>query len=1770
MVIRQRGGIVSTITRIEGLVNGLTEAEVPLLGTREVLESQLRLVGQMRNKFLVLQTSIITDQTDETRKRTEVDYQKEILDRCDALTLNITSMLQQAPQDSAGESKSDLCNFMRDIMQQNQKCMMDLVNALSQNQSSGPSSGQAPSQNPPTVTKLPQIQLPTFDGKYNDWLSFRDRFQSSVIDHPSLSAVQKLDYLKSALTSDAASTIKHLSTTATNFSIAWDLLVQRFERKGEIVADHIRSLYSIPRVTSSDSQAIHKIYNTLSESVMALDAMEIPGRDPWIVQFVLDKLDTESKVLWGRECGNDVPSLSTFKKFLMQRCIDAKNSTESSATKNTNPNPKNQSYHKPNVSKRQIGVTQSDAAKPNCRCCSEAPHPLYRCAKFLGMSAFERFDVVKRLGLCRNCLDPHMTNSCTFRVCRKCQGKHNVLLHDKFASDSNSTVPPTPTTPPAPTTQNASGPPLQNSTSLVGVASTQRTRVYLMTAMVDALDVNGGRIPCRLLLDGGAEVNIITTELAQKLKLPRCQSNVAVVGVGGHQTKIRHQITATICSQISNDTFTFDCQVMPKATGNIPGWTTDKTQYNIPQHVTLADPLWADQKPIDIIVGGDVYWFSLLTNVISLGPGMPHLRETVFGYAIVGEQHSVPANRGAVCLATTSTLDDALEKFWKLEDLPDDAPITNEQQAAEDHFVATHTRTPEGRFVVELPFKKSPELLGESRPQAIRQLLALERKFEKFPELKKAYSEVMRDQLERGWLEPVPWDDSRAISYYMPHHGVFKDSTTTKLRIVYNGSAKTTSGFSLNDFLMVGPTVQDDLAIILLRFRIHAIAFTADITKMYLQLLMALKDADCTRLVWREDTNQPICDVRFLRVCFGLASSPFLATRALIQLAEEHEREFPLASKALKKWFYVDDCVVSCKSIEEAREIQSQLINVLGRGGFTLAKWTSNHKGLFEPNADSQDAPPENPIISVLGLPWNTETDSFVFTSPLDDTKEVKTKRNMASAIAKLFDPIGLIGPVVIEAKIMLQELHKLKIPWDGKLPQDIIEKWLKFAQGLQHLPELKIPRWISCFECPVTTELHIFCDASINAYGVAIYIVTSDAKNNKHSSLYLAKSRVAPLQKLTIPKLELEAAKVAICTYDKFKNTCNADSTYFWSDSTTVLSWLRSPPDDFKVFVANRVRRILQSSEPDQWHHVPGKCNPADIISRGASPAKLRDCDLWWKGPEWLVASKTSWPEPFMDFPTTIEEAKCHVVAQDPPLFSDLFVKFSSLSKIQRIVAYCLKFCQHSREPITAVDMENALHTLIKIDQQTYWPGLAEELKDESQLSSEFKSISNLAPFLDSKGLIRVGGRLEYSSEPFSAKHPILLPKSLLTLLIARREHLQQLHAPPTLLLASLRQYVWPIGGRNLVRKVVHECGRCYRFKPRPLEQIMANLPGNRVELYRPFQSVGVDFAGPIQMLSSATRGVRSRKAGTQKIYIAVYVCMATKAAHLEIVTSLSTEAFLASFRCFTARRTTPRHVFSDCGKNFTGAANELSRLLQQEEAQRDIVSATREHGILWHFNPPASPHHGGLWEACVKSTKYHLIRVTNSKPISYEELHIVLCQIENVLNSRPICKMSEDPNDRNFLTPGHFFLLGAPNAPPDPNLTHIPENRLSYWEACQHKVQEFGRKWRLFYLNTLQQRSRWRNVRDDLVVGEVVLLLDEGNPEGCKWVLGLIEKVRPRRDGHVRVVEVRTKRGVYTRPITKVARLPATDLRNSGLPPAVQWQFSYLSACEFDRFPS
>uniref|UniRef100_A0A1B0DKT8 Uncharacterized protein n=1 Tax=Phlebotomus papatasi TaxID=29031 RepID=A0A1B0DKT8_PHLPP len=620
----------------------------------------------------------------------------------------------------------------------------------------------------------------------------------------------------------------------------------------EIVAEHIKLFTAMPSVTSNSPNAIHQISARFSKTIMALDAMSVTQRDPWLIYFVLEKLDSESRVLWGRECGADVPTIEHFKKFLNQRCIDNLNANEKS--KGSSSTPSKPQPSKPSTKKSNVTALNTTVVSAKCNCCQETNHPLYKCPKFLSQTPAERLETVKTLKLCKNCFAHHYTSSCTFRKCRKCHSKHNVLLHD---SSVNSPANPTPSTSRSDTSANSDTrdtPPSTDtnpSPSVVAISSTigsdlsgQPPKVFLATAMTYILTANNEKLPCRVILDGGAQINVMTTSLYQKLNLPKQSVGFNVSGVNDRRSAIKYSTEATIISPTSGVTFTLTCCLLPKIASNIPNWKVDEDAIGIPPGVVLADPDWAKQKPVDLLVCGNAYWESWLADTISLGPGLPVLKETVFGYVVVGEHTTSTSqqtpfynNLTVSAIEDSAKLDESIKRFWELEDLPKDStPTIDEHVEAEKHFVNTHKRAPDGRFIVRLPFKKDPSTLGYSRQRAMQQFMALERKFDKNPLLQSMYSDVIHDYLKRGWLEPVPVHSLRDPSYYMPHHGVMKEaSTTTKLRIVNNGSAKTSSGLSLNDILMTGPTVQPDLASILLRFRQHPYALTADISKMYLQ-----------------------------------------------------------------------------------------------------------------------------------------------------------------------------------------------------------------------------------------------------------------------------------------------------------------------------------------------------------------------------------------------------------------------------------------------------------------------------------------------------------------------------------------------------------------------------------------------------------------------------------------------------------------------------------------------------------------------------------------------------------------------------------------------------------------------------------------------------------------------------------------------------------------------------------------------------------------------
>ncbi|XP_054279078.1 uncharacterized protein LOC128997464 [Macrosteles quadrilineatus] len=355
--------------------------------------------------------------------------------------------------------------------------------------------------------------------------------------------------------------------------------------------------------------------------------------------------------------------------------------------------------------------------------------------------------------------------------------------------------------------------------------------------------------------------------------------------------------------------------------------------------------------------------------------------------------------------------------------------------------------------------------------------------------------------------------------------------------------------------------------------------------------------------------------------------------------------------------------------------------------------------------------------------------------------------------------------------------------------------------------------------------------------------------------------------------------------------------------------------------------------------------------------------------------------------------------------------------------------------------------------------------------------------------------------------------------------------------MLASLRQQYWPLKGRDLARKVVHSCIKCFRVKPRTSQPQMGDLPTSRLEITHPFSNTGTDFCGPI-----FTRSSRRRNSPKIKSYIVLFVCMTTKAIHLELVSDLTTEAFIAAFKRFISRRGICNNIYSDNGTNYVGASRELKELrelFKTQEHQRRVIEETSIHKITWHFIPPKSPHFGGLWEAGVKSMKHHLKRVVGNVSLTHEATYTVLTLIEACLNSRPLTPISNHPNDPLPLTPGHFLTGRALTTLPEPSLLNVTMNRLSMWQQTQQMVQHFWARWSKEYLTFLQQRPKWTSETKNITPGQLVVIREDNLPP-MKWVTGRVTEVHPGDDGRVRVATVKTTTGVYKRAVNRLCVLP------------------------------
>ena len=405
--------------------------------------------------------------------------------------------------------------------------------------------------------------------------------------------------------------------------------------------------------------------------------------------------------------------------------------------------------------------------------------------------------------------------------------------------------------------------------------------------------------------------------------------------------------------------------------------------------------------------------------------------------------------------------------------------------------------------------------------------------------------------------------------------------------------------------------------------------------------------------------------------------------------------------------------------------------------------------------------------------------------------------------------------------------------------------------------------------------------------------------------------------------------------------------------------------------------------------------------------------------------------------------------------------------------------------------------------------------------------------------GILRSNTRLRYSNDPpDETKYPIILPKKHpVTELIVKYHHETEEHEMGlNYTLNHLREKYVVVHARETVKKVIKGCAECrIRFRGKPATQQMAPLPTIRLEAtMKPFTNCAVDFAGPY--LTVQGRGkVRTKR------YMCLFLCLQTHCCHVEMAWSLDTDGFLNALTRMAARRGWPRDMLSDNGTNFTGGCNEINQLVKQIDTDK-MQRMTSNNGLTWHWNPPAAPHFGGVFERMIRSAKRAVNAVLGNADVKDEELLTVFTGVESLMNSRPLTQLSSDPNDEPVLTPNHFLVghMGGELAPENVDTTKFNPRRR--WRRVQELIRHVWKRWMKEYLTSISARKKWYERERNVNKGEVVLVIDTDMPRR-QWTIGRIVETYPGADGFVRVVDVKTADGTYRRPISRISPLEFQD---------------------------
>ncbi|XP_053691610.1 uncharacterized protein LOC128740123 [Sabethes cyaneus] len=1585
-----------------------------------------------------------------------------------------------------------------------------------------------PTQQQSAARQVIPKELPLFSGDPIDWPLFISSYKHSneacgYSDSENLLRLQRS--LKGAAKESVSSFLLHPSTVPQIISTLQTL----YGRPEQIVNNMVTKVRATPAPKAEKLETLIEfglVVQNLCGHLKAI-GMENHLSNPTLLQELVDKLPATIKFSWALYQENlPVVDLSVFGDY-MRKVISATSSVTNVCmtvknTKEEKPRLKEKAYVNAHATfdsestSAQLKWGQRDVPKSKdtervtrCPACKAANHAVANCSSFKDSTLDERWKVVKENKLCRRCLVSHNRWPCEGEVCGLygCTKRHHQLLHYEPASvaTTNATV----------------------SSHRQPVADT------LFKILPVTLYGKNKSVDTYAFLDDGSSVTLVEETIADALGVEGKMQSLCIQWTSGINKSIANARMVKFGISELGSSRRFDVsEVYTVENLGLPQQSLDfgsmMKQYGHFRNL----PVKSFQRAVPgLLIGLNNFHLMATTKLREGGVKEPIAAKTRIGWVVCGNvrertdqfQH----RQMHMCAGTIEpNLHEYVREFFSVEGLGVSvAPNLEgiEIQRARRILEGTTVKTTSGKYETGLLWKQDIIEFPDSRPMAERRLKCLEKRLEKDPQLYENVRHQIADYQAKGYIHTVTESEMAEFdhrrTWYLPLGVVLNPNKPGKVRVIWDAAAKV-DGVSLNTMLLKGPDLLTPQLSVTFKFREREVAFSGDIQEMFLQIGIRKPDKSALLFLFRNSSSQPMITMVSDVAIFGASCSPAQSQFVKNLNATENEREYPRAAAAIRNRHYVDDYLDSVDTEEEAIELALEVAEVHKKAGFHIRNWVSNRPRLLDAIGEINPATVKDLSLNnqsgferLLGISWMPEEDVFCFA-------------------------LKLRGALIVQGS-----------DTDEQIPQDIFKAWQLWLQALEGLNDVKIPR---CYfpgydrNCYDDLELHIFVDGSSQAYSAVAYFRVQDHKQIR-CSLVASKTKVAPLSLVSIPRLELQAAVIGA----RLRKTIQAGHsiqikrTYFWSDSTTVISWIRSDTRRYRQYVAFRVNETLSLSKVEEWQWLGTRNNVADEATKWGKGPSCKPDSRWMQGPAFLYKTKSEWPNSKgEELEGTNEELRAAYVGSHFLAVPIIDVeRFSKYERLLRSLAYVYRFQDVSQrqsgdpKELTSEQLQKAEQSLWRLAQSESYPEEVASLKHNTQLAKEQQkaldkssSIAKLPPVLDEHGVLRVDSRITAADYvAYDTRYPIILPRGhRITYLLLDWYHRKYRHANNETIVNEVRQKFYIAKLRAKLRSVTLNCQWCRVYKSKPIAPRMGQLPPMRVTPFvRPFTFVGIDYFGPYFV--KVGRSLAKR-------WVAVFTCLTIRAIHLEIVFSLTTDSCKKAIRRFISCRGAPQEIYTDNGTNFVGASKELESEIRQINVT--MSSTLTDANTKWRFNPPSAPHMGGCWERMVRLVKAALGALPSSRKLDDESFMTLLSEAAHMVNSRPLTYVPLENEEKPALTPNNFLMLSSNGVR---QLTKVPVDAkaaiMDSWKLLQLMLDVFWHRWIVKYLPMISRRTKWFQEVPPIKENALVMIADEGVRN--QWLRGRVIRTYPGKDGVVRRADVETSSGVLQRPACKLAIL-------------------------------